>query len=64
MRVEFCKFLKSIYEILVIFGKTLFTIICLIVLIVFVLILSRGCGSVGNPDDLANNSVTLNNYLN
>jgi hypothetical protein len=62
MRIAFYKFLKSNYEILVIFGKTLFTIVWLIVLIVFVLILSRGCGSVGNPDDLAINTVTLNNY--
>jgi hypothetical protein len=63
VRVVFYKVLKSIGAILVIFGKTLFTILFVITAILLILILNRGCGTIGTPEDLAMSTVAFNNYL-
>ena len=52
MKVAICNVLKSIDAILVIFGKTLFTILFVITAILLVLILNWGCGTLGTPEDL------------
>jgi len=58
----FYKVFVTIFKILVIFAKSLLTIIVVIIILLFALFLNRGCASISNPDDLTISGITIYSY--